>query len=634
MSLIPRSRHPFAHRTIILSASAFIAVANVNAQTTSFEKTDPNVDPTGVSRVVQKACNTAESEAALLARERALLGPEHADHHARMREHQCEVERGVRSVPAKNSLKSGPRSLQEDIDIRNAILNGGKTEGKVGFVSVAMMKTTTTTTTSTPPPIEASIGRWSSPFIIPVTGINAVMLNTGNVMYWSYDPVDYHNPANSNHGVGYIWNPATRTGYNIPPPENLFCSAQTILSDGRVYVAGGVLRYPDPNAPAGTSGWKGSLTNYTFNPNAELWARQPDMQRGRWYPTVTQIADNQVVIASGTDETGSNAINNVIEVLIPDPNINGIGRVTAVSLHDSSGTYPLQFLMPSGQVMQSGPNAASSFQLDPRTWGWSNLSNMISDHYNLANGVSYTDASVSPIKQLIMMAGGVANNVVIANNEWLDGMNPLTGWHVFPQWLQKRHNSNTVILPDGTMLTVGGNAGLYGYENALLEAELYSTPATNTTGTWQTVAPHSIQAAYHSSALLLPDATVLLSQDDMDSSAAAQFQHKAQVYSPPYLFKGVQPQIVSAPINLTYGQPFVIGTDRDGMTSATLVAPAATTHGNDMHQRVIKLAVQTRLNGLNASVPTSNALVPPGYYMLFVMDSLGIPSVSKFVHIS
>ena len=626
--------HPLKKRVFILTASALITIADVSAQTPAPQKTDPNLDPRGVSRVIEKACQSAEVEAALLAREKALLGPVHADQHAHMRVHQCEVERGIRKVPAKNSAKSGPESLQEDIDIRNAILNGGKTRGKVGFVSVSLLATTTTTTTTTTPPIEASIGRWSSPFIIPITGVNAVMLNTGNVMYWSYDPVDYHNPANSNHGVAYIWNPTTRTGYNIPPPENLFCSGQTILSDGRVYVAGGLLRYPDPNAPAGTSGWEGSLSNYTFNPNAEIWARQPNMQRGRWYPTLTQIADNQVVIASGTDETGSNALNNVIEVLIPDPNINGIGRVTAVSIHDSSGTYPSQFMMPSGQVMQSGPNAASSFQLDPRTWSWSNLSSMTSDHYALANGVSYTDASVSPTQQLIMMAGGEANNVVIANNEWLDGMNPLTGWHVYPQWLQARHNSNTVILPDGTLLTVGGNAGTYGYENALLEAELYSKPATDTTGTWQTVAPHSIQAAYHSTALLLPDATVLLSQDDMDSSAAAQFQHKAQVYSPPYMFKGAQPQIISAPINLTYGQSFIVGTDRDGMTAATLVAPAATTHGNDMHQRVIKLAVQPRLNGLTANVPASSALVPPGYYMLFVMDSAGIPSVSKFVHIS
>ena len=488
--------------------------------------------------------------------------------------------------------------------------------------------------TLTPPPIEINVGRWSAPFVIPVVGINAVMLNTGNVMFWSYDPVDYHNPANSNNGVGYIWNPTTRLGYNIPPPENLFCAGQTIMADGRVYVAGGNLRYPDATVPAGQTGWRGTLTNYTFNPTTETQARQPDMIRGRWYPTVTQLADNTALIASGIDETGSNALNNAIELFTPDPNIDGIGTVRVVSTHGSSGVYPSQFLLPSGRMMQAGPNADSSSQIDPATWNWTNLPRMNSNHYNLANGISYTDASTLPNRQLIMMAGGHDGIAAQSNNEWIDGMNPLSGWQTYPPWLQPRHNGNTVLLPDGTMLTVGGNSGAYGYENALLEAELYSNPAGDASGTWQTMAPHSIQAAYHSSAILLPDATVLLSQDDMDSSAAAAFQHKAQVFSPPYLFKGAQPQIVSAPTSLGYGQSFIVSTNRDGMRSATLVAPSAVTHGNDMHQRVIKLATVARLNGITATVPTSSALVPPGYYMLFVIDTVGIPSVAKFVHIS
>jgi len=119
----------------------------------------------------------------------------------------------------------------------------------------------------------------------------------------------------------------------------------------------------------------------------------------------------------------------------------------------------------------------------------------------------------------------------------------------------------------------------------------------------------------------------------MDSSAAAAFQHKAQVYSPPYLFKGAQPVITSAPATASYGQSFNVLTNRSAMAGAVLVAPAATTHGNDMHQRVIKLQAQQLSNGLNVTVPASSALVPPGNYMLFVMDSAGIPSVAKFVRI-
>lgn len=231
-----------------------------------------------------------------------------------------------------------------------------------------------------------------------------------------------------------------------------------------------------------------------------------------------------------------------------------------------------------------------------------------------------------------MVAGGLNEVQTVTANEWLNGNNPAAGWQPFPPWLQPRRNSNTVILPDGKLLTIGGNRGVDNYSDPLLEAELYSSDPTVTSGQWQTMAPHSIQAAYHSSAILLPDATVLLSQDDMDHSAAAAAQHKAQVYSPPYLFKGARPQINTAPASISRGQSFDVATDRS-VVAAVLVAPGAATHGNDMHQRAIRLAVVLRSASLTATVPDSAATVPSGYYMLFVLDSVGIPSVAKFVRV-
>ncbi len=601
-----------------------------------------NVKRSEQSHKMAKACQPADVEDQMKKRENELLGSSHAAQHANMRVHQCEVERGVRKVAAEGMVKPAAQTLKDDNDAKKAVIQRKSRVSQLRTGATTLLGALTGSAAavaqaSAPDPL--TMGRWSDPFIIPVVGVTAVLLHTGNLMFWSYDPVDYHNPYNSNHGVGYIWNPTTRQGYNIPPPENIWCAGQTILADGRVYVAGGNLRYPNGNAPAGQTSWQGTLTNYTFNPLAERWAKQPDMSRGRWYPTVTQLADNRVVITSGIDETGSNAINNVVEVLTPDPNIDGIGVLNAVSIHNSSGVYPLQFLLPSGKMLEAGPNADSSFQLDPATWSWSGLPRMRGDHYYLGNGVSYTDASVAPVRQLIMVAGGYNYNPPLANgpvagNEWFDSFNPAAGWNPYPLWQTARHNANTVLLPDGAMLTVGGNKGLYGYEDPEFSAELYSKPAGDTSGAWLKVASHVVQAGYHSSAILLPDATVLLSQDDMDSSAAAAFQHKVQVYSPPYLFKGAQPVITAAPATAAYGQSIQISTDRSGMSGATLVAPGATTHGNDMHQRVIKLKVTQRTNGLTATIPASSALVPPGHYMLFVMDAAGIPSVAKFVHIS
>ena len=602
-----------------------------------------------------KACQPLDVESKKYKQEKDLLGTRHADEHALMRRVQCQVENGTRTVPAKDLVKPAAQTLKDDKDFREAYYKekrdrtlagqpfdprgygGGSVPAPVGFTPAVAPGGTFD---------PAIAGRWSDPFVVPVVGVTATLLHTGKVLFWSYDPVDYHNPANSKNGVAYLWDWRTRTGYNIAPPENIWCGGQTILSDGRVYVSGGNLRYPDPNAANGLTNWAGTLTNFTFSPLDEAWAKQPNMVRGRWYPTVTQLADNRVIITSGMDETGSGAVTNQVELFTPSSNKMGIGTMRAVGLHNSSGLYPLQFLLPSGQVLEAGPSAASSYQMSTSTWNWSPLPRMKGDHYYLGNGVSYSDASGldasgATITQTIMVAGGynyvAANspqNAPLAGNEWLDGFNPSGGWNTYPQWTVPRHNANTVILPDGSMLTVGGNKGLYGYEEALFVPELYTKPISDKTGTWKQVAPHAIQAAYHSTAVLLPDATVMLSQDDMDYGAQAAFQHKVQVYSPPYLFKGAQPVITQAPATLTYGQSFSVVTDRGGMTGAMLVAPGATTHGNDMHQRAIKLKVTPLVNGLSAQIPSSSALVPPGNYMLFILDTAGVPSVARFVQVS
>ena len=611
MSNVP----PFAHRpthacAVLLLAGSFFTAPVLHAQP-----------------AIASACLAPQAEEQLLRRETALLGRVHAAEHAGARAQQCEVARGTRPVPAKDVVSSPQATLEQDAAVIQAATD-----------AAAGVRTTSSSSAQKAADTASKVGLWSSPFVIPVVGVTSVLLNTGKVLFWSYDPASWQDPNGANDGVAYLWDPSTRQGYNIPPPENIWCAGQTVLADGRVFLAGGNLRYSDPNITDGTGGYKGTLTTYTFNPGTERFTRQPDMVHGRWYPTTTQLADNRVVITSGYDETGTQALNKSVEVFTPSAAIDGVGTISVVGTHDQQGFYPLQYLLPSARMLEAGPLAGwyGSYQLDPTTWNWSLLGNMLGVHYGLANGISYTDASVTPARQVVMVAGGGEGTGVRSGNEWLDGANPLSGWRDYPKWVQPRRNANMVILPDGSLLTIGGNQAATNYDSSLLQTELYSRPATDTTGVWQEVAPHLIQAAYHSTAILLPDATVLLSQDDMIPWEAA--QHKAQVYSPPYLFKGVRPQIIGAPDKLGYQSPskstFTVTVNRTGVTSAVLIAPGATTHSNDMHQRGVKLSVATRNTTLTISLPPSAALVPPGYYMLFVLDRTGIPSVAKFVQIS
>lgn len=553
------------------------------------------------------ACGDPAAEASLKAKETALLGASHAEEHAQARAQQCKKFLGSAAAPSPD-----PQTL-------------------------AAASTAPTST----------VGQWSAPVSVPVAGITSVLLNTGNVLFWSYDPTQYLNPSSSNNGLAYVWNPASQTGHSINPPSNIWCGGQTILADGRVYSAGGNLRYPDPNAPAGTQNWEGALTEYTFNPGTEAWIQQPLMSVGRWYPTTTQLADNTVVISSGLDQTGSGNVTQVIEQFTPSSDINGVGSIADVTTHDPTGLYPFQYLTAAGQLSQIGPSSNNTFMVTPGTWAWSAVPNMNVSHFGYGNGIIATDASVTPATQIIAIAGGENGTTAISNNEWFDVNNPSAGWRQFPQWLQVRHNSNTVILPDGTLFTVGGSPDPTTYgstpcpnnpsttcPNPIYESELYNKPAYDTTGQWVQVAPNTLRAAYHSTAILLPDATVLLSEDDWDYPSGA--THYVQIYSPPYLFKGgTRPSITSAPAQVTVGQTFSITTSTTKIASAVLVAPAAVTHANDMHQRFIKLkSSHGNTAKVNLTVPGSHSIVPPGYYLLFVLDSNGVPSVGKFIKVS
>ncbi|MET0982507.1 MAG: galactose oxidase early set domain-containing protein [Telluria sp.] len=545
-------------------------------------------------RLPPSACKDAAIEGKLKERELALLGRTHAEEHAESRQHRCRVLQGLETEEARPTAQA--------------------------LAAAAALA-----------PEQA--GAWSEPFVIPVAGVTAVLLHTAKVLFWSYDPAHYDDPTVSNIGVSYLWNPTTRTGEFIPAPENIWCAGQTILADGRVFIAGGNLRFPDPTAPAGQRGWKGDASTYIYNPASGSYIKQPEMASGRWYPTVTQLPDNSAIITSGYDETGSQRVTQLVERFVPSAARNGVGTISTVSVKRTPGLYPFQYVLPSGSMLQAGPELLNSYLLDPSSWSWTRLPNMLYDHGGGANGIHYTDASVEPHRQIVTIAGG---KVAPSNNEWLDGYDPVAGWRDYPKWNLQRHNSNTVILPDGSLLTVGGNAAKTNYGGTLFSAELYSKPADDLSGTWTTVAPHSIPAAYHSSALLLPNGTVLLSEDDRTKTAEAAASHRVQVYSPPYLFKGARPKM-GAPSTLVRGSAFAITATpapERTIASAVLIAPAAVTHGNDMHQRFIKLPLVVDGTGIVATVPASTALVPPGYYMLFIVDSEGVPSIAKFVHIA
>ena len=111
-------------------------------------------------------------------------------------------------------------------------------------------------------------------------------------------------------------------------------------------------------------------------------------------------------------------------------------------------------------------------------------------------------------------------------------------------------------------------------------------------------------------------------------------QLSAEIYSPPYLFKGSRPVISAAPATVQHGTNFVVQTpDASQITKVSLIALGSVTHTFDMNQRFVPLSFQSLSGSLNIQAPANRNLAPPGYYMLFLVNSSGVPSVAEFVRL-
>jgi galactose oxidase len=124
----------------------------------------------------------------------------------------------------------------------------------------------------------------------------------------------------------------------------------------------------------------------------------------------------------------------------------------------------------------------------------------------------------------------------------------------------------------------------------------------------------------------LPDGRVLSTGGDGITQVEA--------YSPPYLFTGSRPTIISAPAAVSYGQTFFVETpDSASIAKVTWIRLPSVTHAFNQNQRINRLSFAQAAGGLNIVAPSDANLAPPGHYMLFLLDGNGAPSIARIVKI-
>ena len=203
-------------------------------------------------------------------------------------------------------------------------------------------------------------------------------------------------------------------------------------------------------------------------------------------------------------------------------------------------------------------------------------------------------------------------------------------WREVAPMNYRRSYHTLTVLADGKVLATGGQTTTDGVDETtgVLGTEIWDPD----TDVWTPTASHRRPRLYHSTALLLPDARVLLAGGGAFGNAKN--EKSAEIYSPPYLFKGARPTITTAPTALSYGQSFNVGTpDAARIRSVSLVRMGSVTHNLDMDQRFMTLGVQTQSGSVTVDGPANANVAPPGFYMVFLIDQNGVPSVSKIVKV-
>lgn len=458
----------------------------------------------------------------------------------------------------------------------------------------------------------AENGRWDTlPFNMPINPVHAALMRTGKVLVIAGSGND---PGNKRLQAA-VWDPKAGTIRTFNLSWDMFCNGMVVLPDGRPFVLGGTLKY-DP--------FFGEPRTAAFDPASEKFVDMPGMGGGRWYPTGTVLGNGSVLVYSGLNQTNGK-MNRTVQIW------SGTAWQAAGTAFSGVPLYPREHLLPDGKVFVSG-SSRTSRMYDPATRTFTTVATTGFDrNRDYGTSVLLPLTPANGFRPKVMILGG-ATPAATDTTELIDLSVPSPKWVSGPRMAKARVQLNATILPNGKVLVSGGSERDENKATAVKEAQLYD-PGSNTFSSGSTM---QFPRLYHSNTLLLPDATVAALGGNPQRKV---YQPEIEIYSPPYLFNADgsparRPVITSVPDSFRYGTSFQISSpDAPDIRSVVLIRAGAATHSFDMEQRLVGLSFTAGSGALTAQAPATGNLAPPGYYLLFILNSSGVPSTAQFVRL-
>ncbi|KAJ7784693.1 putative copper radical oxidase [Mycena metata] len=541
------------------------------------------------------------------------------------------------------------------------------------------------------------------------TQVSAMMMFVGNAeKVYILDKAEGNAAQINGHAAwGAVWDINTHEATVMDVVTNSFCASGFHLPNGSFAPGGNI---GSEKNSAGSGAWDATYQDFDggqairiLNPCTDSdnfastecqWfdnAAVLSMQKRRWYSAAEALADGTIAIIGGFVNGGGNYPNT-------DPTTSGGAAEPTYEFYPANGQAPqiMNFM-----VKTSGLNAyAHTFLLAS-----GNLFLQANFSTTIWNPTTNTEQALPDMPgQVIRVypaSGGVAmlrsSSAVVRNMpdaSWGDYSFPAINTWDYPaskdcqritpepaggaaaayvqddSMLESRTMGQFIILPTGKLLMVnGGNNGTAGYATATGQTANFAdmpfamSLASGPVGTpaiydpdapagsrWSNAGlqSSSIARLYHSSALLLPDASVLIAGSnpnvDVNISSAVTFptQYKAEIFYPPYFSASTRPVPSGIPSTISYGGTgFDVtipsssysgnSTDAAANTTVALLRPGWTTHAMNMGQRYMQLNNTYTVNKdasitLHVSQAHPNAnLFQPGPAWVYVVVN-GIPS--------
>lgn len=453
---------------------------------------------------------------------------------------------------------------------------------------------------------EAEKGRWDiivqSPERLGGTDLG-ILMPDGNIYYChsTKDPF-YFNPKNNDTTF-------TKGDTNVQG-----CVGPLLLDDEKVWFMGGTLK--EVYGP-------GTQQVKTFDAKNQVWQLQKKMIDYRWYPSVSPLANGKVLIAGG------GGLDNPVRVKTSEVYDTKTGiSIPVDNLAIGNEVSPIVPLLTGKTLMTHRPPQL----FDPSTYKWELAADFVQSN-RMSNG-DHSD------HELVLMPDGtvVAIGYKNFNNQlgtFVELYDPIADkWTLKSSIAPIRSRAKTVILPDKKILVAGGfkedlnNSSPVNQWNYMKRADLYNLANDS----WRQVSSMNYFREYHAIATLVPDGRVIVVGGEGQPGNEPPLSI-IEAYKPPYLFRGVQPEISKLnKISFARGEKLNFNVSKtDSITSVQLMSCAVNTHFmNSGNNRFIELNFVQKKGLIIADLPVDPVRFPSGFYMLFVMVD-DIPSVAQII---